>query len=166
MALVAWSESYTVSVRRFDEQHKKLMAMVNRLDDVMMARKGMLLQADVLTSLAAFIQTHFSDEERLMRHYVFPGFVQHKKAHDQMLAQVRVFQRKTETGEPDAGAGPGIPEEYRNGRKRGHPGSHGLLQGLAGPAHPRGRHQVRAVHEREGDRLTDRISGLVKPFVP
>ena len=99
MALVAWSESYTVSVRRFDEQHKKLMAMVNRLDDAMMARKGMLLQADVLTSLAAFIQTHFSDEERLMRHYVFPGFVQHKKAHDQMLAQVRVFQRNTETGE-------------------------------------------------------------------
>jgi hemerythrin len=99
MALVAWSESYTVSVRQFDEQHKKLMAMVNRLDDAMMARKGRLLQADVLTSLAAFIQTHFSDEERLMRHYVFPGFVPHKKAHDQMLAQVRVFQRKTETGE-------------------------------------------------------------------
>ncbi len=99
MGLVAWNDSYTVKVRQFDDQHKKLMEIVNKLHDVVRADKGLLIQADVLTSMAAYIQTHFSDEERLMRHHVFPGYVPHKKAHDQMLTQVRNFQRKVETGE-------------------------------------------------------------------
>jgi len=92
--LVAWSESYNVNVRRFDEQHRRLLDMVNRLDEVLAARKGLPIEADALTSLAAYLQTHFVDEERLMRHHVFPGFVLHKRAHDRMLDQVRNFRRE------------------------------------------------------------------------
>jgi hemerythrin len=99
MALVAWSDTYTVKVRQFDDQHRKLMEMVNKLHDAMRAEKRLLIQVDVMTTLAGSLQTHFSDEERLMRHYMFPGVVPHKKAHDQMLTQVRNFQRKAESGE-------------------------------------------------------------------
>ncbi len=97
MALVAWNDGYSVKVRQFDEQHKKLMEIVNKLHDAMRDNKGSKIQADVLTTLAAYAQAHFSDEERLMRHHYFPGFVPHKKAHDQMAAQVRKFQRQAET---------------------------------------------------------------------
>jgi len=31
MALMAWDDGYSVKVRRFDEQHKKLMEIVNKL---------------------------------------------------------------------------------------------------------------------------------------
>ncbi len=99
MALVAWEDDYSVKVRRFDEQHKKLMEIVNKLHDAMRDNKGPKIQADMLTTLAAYTQAHFSDEERLMRHHFFPGFVPHKKAHDRLVAEVRNFQRQAETDE-------------------------------------------------------------------
>jgi len=97
MALVAWNDGYSVKVRQFDEQHKKLMEIVNKLHDATRDNKGSKIQADVLTTLAAYAQAHFSDEERLMRHHYFPGFGPHKKAHDQLVTQVRNFQRQAET---------------------------------------------------------------------
>jgi hemerythrin len=97
MALMAWKDDYSVKVRRFDEQHKKLMEIVNKLHDVIRDNRGPKVQAEVLTTLAAYTQAHFSDEERLMRHHFFPGFVPHKKAHDRLVAQVRNFQRQAET---------------------------------------------------------------------
>ena len=74
MALVAWNDGYSVKVRQFDEQHKKIMDIVNKLHDAMRDNKGPKIRADVLTTLAAYTQAHFSDEERLMRHHYFPGF--------------------------------------------------------------------------------------------
>jgi hemerythrin len=97
MALLTWNDTYSVKVRQFDEQHKKLIDMVNKLHDAMKNGKGSMIVNDVLASLAAYAQAHFSDEERLMRLYGYPGFPHHKKAHDQLVAQVRNFQRQAET---------------------------------------------------------------------
>ncbi len=97
MALVAWNETYSVKVRQFDDQHRKLIDLVNKLHDAMKNGKGSQILSDVLASLAAYAQAHFSDEERLMRIHGYPGFLPHKKAHDQLVAQVRYFQRQAET---------------------------------------------------------------------
>jgi hemerythrin len=97
MALVSWDESYSVKVQKFDEQHKKLIGIINQLHDAMRSGKGSQVQVDVLMSLATYTQAHFSEEERVMRLHNYPDFVTHKKAHDQLVAQVRNFQREAET---------------------------------------------------------------------
>ena len=97
MALVTWSDEYSVKVRQFDEQHRKLFDMVNELHDAMREGKGSQVLNGVLDSLAAYTQAHFSAEERLMRLYDFPGFSSHKKAHDQLISQVLGFQEKAKT---------------------------------------------------------------------
>jgi len=42
--------------------------------------------------------THFSDEERIMLENHYPGFFEHKRSHDQLVARVRDFQREVEAG--------------------------------------------------------------------
>jgi len=97
MALIQWNDDYSVKVRQFDDQHKKLIGIVNQLHDAMKAGKGCQVVGDILTSLVAYTQAHFADEERLMQHHGYPGFVSHKKAHTQLVDQVRNFQRQAET---------------------------------------------------------------------
>jgi hemerythrin len=96
MALVMWDESYSVKVRQFDEQHKRLIGIVNQLHDAMRGGKGSQILFNVLTSLAAYTQAHFSDEERVMRMYNYPGFVSHKKQHDLLVEKVRKYQKDAE----------------------------------------------------------------------
>jgi len=98
MALLVWNDSYSVKVRRFDDQHKKLIDLVNQLHEAMKAGKGSAILNDVLGPLAAYTQTHFSEEERLMLYNGYPGYMEHKKAHDQLVAHVRDFQKQVEAG--------------------------------------------------------------------
>ena len=98
MALLAWKEDFSVKVRQFDDQHRKLIELVNKLHDAMKQGKGAQVLNDVLSSLAAYTQTHFSDEERVMLQNRYPGFSDHKRSHDQLVARVRDFQREVEAG--------------------------------------------------------------------
>jgi hemerythrin len=98
MALLAWKEDYSVRVRRFDDQHRKLIDLVNKLHEAMKNGKGTEILGDVLSSLAAYAQTHFSDEERIMLMNRYPGFTDHKRSHDQLVARVRDFQKQVGKG--------------------------------------------------------------------
>jgi hypothetical protein len=40
MALYDWNESYSVGVKTMDDQHKKLIGMINQLHDAMKEGKG------------------------------------------------------------------------------------------------------------------------------
>jgi hemerythrin-like metal-binding protein len=46
----------------------------------------------VLDGLADYTLSHFGTEERLMKRYAFPGYAQHKEAHDKLVAQVKQLQ--------------------------------------------------------------------------
>jgi hemerythrin len=105
MALLAWKKDYSVKVRQFDDQHRKLIDMVNKLHEAMKLGKGSQVVNDVLSSLAAYTQTHFSDEERLMLYNGYPGYLDHKKKHDQLVSRVRDFQRQVEIGEATVSLG-------------------------------------------------------------
>jgi hemerythrin len=98
MALILWNDDYSVKVRQFDEQHKKLIGIVNQLHDAMKSGKGAQIMGDTLSSLAAYTQTHFADEERLMQLHGYPGLISHKKAHSQLVERVRNFQKEAEGG--------------------------------------------------------------------
>ncbi len=106
MAVLAWKEDYSVKVRRFDDQHRRLIDLVNKLDNALALGKGSAVLSEVLASVTAYAQTHFSDEERIMLQNRFPGFTAHKKEHDQLVASVREFQREVAAG--DATVSPGL----------------------------------------------------------
>ena len=98
MALISWSDSLSVKVKQFDDQHKKLVDMVNQLFDAMKAGKGNQVMGDILKSLIQYTQTHFAAEERIMKQYGYPDFEAHKKEHNALVMQVLDLQKQFQEG--------------------------------------------------------------------
>jgi hemerythrin len=97
MALIQWTPEFSVGVEKFDEQHKKLFSLINELHGAIQQGRGPETLQGVLSSLADYVKTHFTEEEALMEKYRFPHLSAHRSEHKKLAAQVAKLQvwRKT-----------------------------------------------------------------------
>ncbi len=65
MALLIWNQGMSVGVRVLDEDHKKLIAMINELHASMMEGHSNEIVGGVLRRLANYTVEHFQREEKL-----------------------------------------------------------------------------------------------------
>jgi len=94
MALITWSNDLSVSIKKFDEEHKKLITMINDLHMAMGSGNGKDVLGPVLARLVDYTKTHFAAEEELMQKHGYPGYVSHKALHDGLTRQVIDLQNK------------------------------------------------------------------------
>jgi hemerythrin len=100
MALIVWSNDLIVNIHSIDEQHKKLVTLVNNLNDAMSSGKGQQIMGKILDNLVAYTKTHFATEERLMTTHTYPGYLIHKKEHDNLTQQVVSLHQDFKEGKP------------------------------------------------------------------
>ncbi|GAA0544648.1 hemerythrin [Rhizomicrobium palustre] len=93
MALVAWSEKLSVGIRSIDDQHKKLVTLVNQLHDGMIAGKGKEVVGPVLKGLIDYTATHFKFEEDLFARTGYGDAAAHKKEHEDLVRRVKEIQQ-------------------------------------------------------------------------
>lgn len=98
MALITWASMLSVGVKEIDEQHKKLVELINQLNDAMLAGKGREALGRILGELASYTQYHFSTEERLMTQHKYEESPQHKEQHKALIKQVGDFKAQFESG--------------------------------------------------------------------
>lgn len=88
-----WSDDLSVGVSEIDEQHKRLVALINALHDAMRSGQGKDALEKTLGELAAYTQYHFTAEEEYMQKFGYPDYASHKKEHDAFVAKVADFQQ-------------------------------------------------------------------------
>lgn len=91
MALFEWTKESSVSVSRFDSEHKKLFGMLNDLHEAMSQGRGRLVVASILKELGDYTNRHFSAEEAAMRRVKFPGLDAHIAEHRELTSKVQDF---------------------------------------------------------------------------
>ena len=99
MGLFEWKDSYSVGIKKVDEQHKRIVGYLNDLYESMRAGKGQETLGTVLKDLVEYTKTHFATEESLMKLYKFPNFEEHKKKHEKMTEHVLKLNRKFVSGD-------------------------------------------------------------------
>ena len=99
MAIIQWDAKYSVNVAEFDEQHKKLVALINELDDAMRAGKGKDVIGKILHGVIEYTATHFAAEEHKMITLKYPGLVTQKAEHAKLVAKVKQYEADFKTGE-------------------------------------------------------------------
>jgi len=85
---VEWKDEYSVGLDSIDQQHKKLLNLINQLQTAVDYSTGEEFEREALDELVDYTKTHFSYEEGLMEQNGYPDFVPHKAKHDEMIKEV------------------------------------------------------------------------------
>lgn len=98
MALITWNDSYSVKVKKFDDEHKILIGLINQLHDAMKVGKGGQVIGVLLQTLIDYTANHFAAEETLMKLHNYPEYERHKKEHNLLVMQVLDIQKEMKAG--------------------------------------------------------------------
>lgn len=96
--LVEWSDDLSVGIAEIDDQHKKLVEMLNRMHDAIREHRGSSVTRPILNEIAEYTRVHFATEESLMRATNYPDYEVHKAQHEDLIAQVQDLQAKLDAG--------------------------------------------------------------------
>ncbi|BDV00544.1 hypothetical protein TDMWS_06290 [Thermodesulfomicrobium sp. WS] len=93
-----WTKDLELGIPSIDEQHQKLVAMVNRLHRSL-ERSDTAAAGRVLQELIEYTGYHFGTEEKFFDQYGYPETDAHKTIHKKLVDKVLAFKRKFDAGE-------------------------------------------------------------------
>ncbi len=98
MASISWDERYSVQVRELDDQHKKLLSMVQALHEAMRQGHGKQELNKIFGNLVSYCASHFANEERLMKMHGYPEYQEHQQIHAKMTNKALSLQQEFQAG--------------------------------------------------------------------
>lgn len=84
-----WDDDYSVNIREIDNQHKRLVELINELDDAFDSDEKFEVVRDVLKRLRDYIKEHFSYEEGLLVKYGYENIKEHMDQHMKFIVKIR-----------------------------------------------------------------------------
>jgi hemerythrin-like metal-binding protein len=98
MAIVEWSESFSVKNTTIDEQHKKLIDLVNKLHEAMAAGHGRDILSSVLDDMIDYTDYHFQTEEKAFEKFGYDKAEIHKAQHREFVTKIKDLKSKYKEG--------------------------------------------------------------------
>ena len=92
MDLIIWRESFETGYLRVDNQHKQLVALINKLYKGMGAKDKEMQLKLIFNELFNYTLTHFTMEETMMQGFEYPNYLQHKDQHSQFIIKMKDFK--------------------------------------------------------------------------
>lgn len=99
MSLFEWSDKFSVYVPEMDEQHKKLVGLLNYLHDSLLKQEKQEILSKILDELLDYTKVHFKREEELMEQNGYPCSTTQKSEHNDLVREVLEMRKKYYTGD-------------------------------------------------------------------
>jgi len=93
MALMEWDKNMSVGVEVLDEQHRKLIDLINEAY-VAIQKHDEPAMADLIDRMRDYALKHFATEERLLKEHGYPELAAHKFQHAKFNSDVDEFKKK------------------------------------------------------------------------
>ncbi len=105
MEKITWDKSFSIGVRKLDEQHRRIINVINLL--FLDPDKGVRSEAisEALIRLKKYAEEHFRTEEDLMEAHGYPDLAAHREEHAAYMERVADFCIDTMKDRPE------VPEE-------------------------------------------------------
>lgn len=98
MAYFEWDENLSVKISSIDDQHKKLVEMINVFYQNIKDNSGNDQISKLVRGMKDYTRQHFSTEENYMRKFDYPDYDTHKKEHDMFVTKVNELEDKLNQG--------------------------------------------------------------------
>jgi len=100
MPFMEWKKDYSVGVAIFDDEHKKLIAIINQLHDVFTAGVDRRALEQISDSLVEYTLMHFRHEEMYFDDWAYPSASEHIAVHAELRRQVFEYRKQIMEKEP------------------------------------------------------------------
>ncbi len=90
----AWQDSYSVSVKEIDKQHKAIIDMLNDLYDAFMNKEHEHKLGEILSRLSDYADYHFQTEEEYFEMFKFSKRESHMLEHRNFIEKVNAFREE------------------------------------------------------------------------
>ena len=94
MPLFEWTDNLSVGIEEFDNHHRHLIQLINRLYDSSGEGREQDTVGEVLTELSNYTLYHFFAEEDAMLRHGFPGLQEHRGEHLRLTGQTLGFLKE------------------------------------------------------------------------
>lgn len=98
-AMITWQAQWDIGIAGIDEQHHRLVKLLNDLHQAMSERRGKEQLGRTIADLVSYTSTHFKAEEGQMRRFGYPEYERHKALHAALIDKADDFSRRFAAGE-------------------------------------------------------------------
>ncbi len=101
MPLIIWNKSIEIDINKIDNQHRKLVQIINDLYDAMNEGKSNEVLDETINKLVDYTDYHFATEEQYFKEFDYSESDVHKKEHSNFSQKVREYQKILIDGKTD-----------------------------------------------------------------
>lgn len=98
MELIPWREEFALGISEIDEQHKKILAIINNLSEIFQGKKhheqGIINQ--IIQELDDYANYHFQTEEKYFNLFNYQDTKAHTEIHDQYRQKITEWRQNYE----------------------------------------------------------------------
>lgn len=98
MSIANWNDDYSVKIKEFDDQHKKLFGYINDIHEAMKAKKTKEELGHIITKLLNYTVIHFGNEERYFQKFNYPQAAIQKVEHQVFIDKIKEYQADFKSG--------------------------------------------------------------------
>lgn len=98
--LIIWNEEFSVGIDAIDREHKRMLVLINDIDEVIQDGGTYERFAPVLTDLIDYTNRHFAHEEKLLEKNHCPNLEKHRKSHVRLREELSHWQEKVAGAKP------------------------------------------------------------------
>ncbi len=98
MAFLNWDDSLSVKIDSIDEEHKKLIGLINDFYQDIYTKSPREKIRETVKGLKDYTALHFSTEEKYMQKFDYPEYENHKQEHDHFVQRVLDYEERLNDG--------------------------------------------------------------------
>lgn len=92
LRMIKWSDELSVAIPAIDEDHRKLLGLLNKVIAACYAGVGAGVVETALKQLDAYTRDHFGREEALLEQGGYPDFSAHHRRHQALIDQLATIR--------------------------------------------------------------------------
>ena len=94
MTYIKWRESYNIGFKEVDDQHQKLVEILNELYEAHSSGTSKLIIDESLKKMIDYTKYHFTSEEKIMENYSYPEIEKHRGEHSDFTNKIDTLKKE------------------------------------------------------------------------
>jgi hemerythrin len=97
--MLEWNDKFSVGISMIDEEHKKLIGILNKVIFAKGHNNNPEELREVLREMTNYALTHFKTEEAYMKEFNYPEYQDHKEEHRDFSTEIIAYYDKVIKGD-------------------------------------------------------------------